>query len=100
MSQKGDSDLTNRAIQKRVLLTGTHPSFHALHDRTMSSAQEKKNHEAQLVEDLGIGPGTLPDEVYDMSMAWWRAGIRRALVRNLRSESRWLADMQVCCFDS
>lgn len=42
------------------------------------------------------GPGTLPDDVYDTTLSWWRASARRFLVRNLKTESRWLASMQVC----
>lgn len=43
----------------------------------------------------GLGPGTAPEHVYEANMAWWRAGIRRFLVRNLHAESRWIAAMQV-----
>ena len=42
-----------------------------------------------------LEPGTQPDHVYDTSMSWWRAGIRRILVQNLKAESRWIAAMQV-----
>jgi len=45
--------------------------------------------------DFEVSPGVLPDEVYDSTMSWWRAGLRRSLVRSLRTESRWLAIMQV-----
>jgi hypothetical protein len=42
----------------------------------------------------GHGPGTAPDHVYEASMAWWRYSIRRFLVANLHTESRWIAAMQ------
>ncbi|KAG8937031.1 hypothetical protein FRC02_008138 [Tulasnella sp. 418] len=41
-----------------------------------------------------MGPGLMVDDVYTSQMAWWRAAIRRALVRNLLTESKWLAAMQ------
>ena len=42
------------------------------------------------------GPGTLPNEIYDSSMAPWRAAIRRKIVSGLQKESELLAAMQVC----
>jgi hypothetical protein len=43
----------------------------------------------------GHGPGTAPEHVYEANMVWWRAGMRRYLVGNLPTESRWIAAMQV-----
>lgn len=43
---------------------------------------------------LEATPGVLPEDVYDSVLSWWRAGIRRQLVRNLKTESPWLAAMQ------
>jgi hypothetical protein len=40
-------------------------------------------------------PGVLPEDVYDTAMSWWRAGIRRFLVKNLKKESAWIGAMQV-----
>ena len=40
--------------------------------------------------------GRLPEEVYERTLSWWRAGIRRAILRNVEWESRVLAAMQVC----
>ncbi|KIJ29297.1 hypothetical protein M422DRAFT_188721 [Sphaerobolus stellatus SS14] len=39
-------------------------------------------------------PGVLPDDVYDSTLSWWRAGLRRVLVRWLKTESKWLGAMQ------
>lgn len=39
--------------------------------------------------------GILPDYIYDQSLSWWRAAVRRILVANLEHESRWIAAMQV-----
>nr|VWP01246.1 Phosphoglucomutase [Ganoderma boninense] len=39
--------------------------------------------------------GRLPEEVYERTLSWWRAGIRRAILRNVEWESRALATMQV-----
>lgn len=45
---------------------------------------------------IGFGsPGMMPEEVYERTMAPWRAALRRAIVANLENESRWLAAMQV-----
>ncbi|KAG9020885.1 hypothetical protein FS837_007782, partial [Tulasnella sp. UAMH 9824] len=44
--------------------------------------------------DTVIGPGLLRDAVYDSQMSWWRAGVRRVLVRNLAKESEWIGAMQ------
>jgi hypothetical protein len=41
-------------------------------------------------------PGTLPDSVYDAQMSWWRAAVRRMLIRSLKHESRFLGYIQVC----
>lgn len=45
--------------------------------------------------DTVIGPGLLRDAVYDSQMSWWRAAVRRVLVRNLAKESEWIGAMQV-----
>ncbi|OSD02614.1 PAP2-domain-containing protein [Trametes coccinea BRFM310] len=38
--------------------------------------------------------GRLPDDVYDRTLSWWRAGVRRAIVRCVERETQWLAAMQ------
>ncbi|KAF8580179.1 hypothetical protein K439DRAFT_1357631 [Ramaria rubella] len=43
---------------------------------------------------LEASPGVLPDEAYDLALVWWRASIRRLLMKGLKTESRWLAAMQ------
>lgn len=48
--------------------------------------------------ELNAQPGRLPDEVYERTLAWWRASIRRVLVNNLEWESALLARMQVSCY--
>lgn len=40
-------------------------------------------------------PGTLPADVYDTTLPWWRAAIRRKLTQSIEWESRVLAKMQV-----
>lgn len=40
-------------------------------------------------------PGIQPKDVYDTSLSWWRAAIRRRLVARVRLESRIIARMQV-----
>ncbi len=47
------------------------------------------------VMSVTYAPGTQPDDVYDGSMAWWRASIRKLLIRSLKVESRWIAAIQV-----
>ena len=39
--------------------------------------------------------GRQPEEVYTRTLSWWRAGLRRAIVRNVEWESAVLARMQV-----
>lgn len=39
--------------------------------------------------------GRQPEEVYTRTLSWWRAGIRRAILRNVEAESKVLANMQV-----
>lgn len=57
--------------------------------------QAELNAVAQKDEILMDSPGTLPDSVYDTQMAWWRASVRRILVRSLKHESRILGAFQV-----
>ena len=40
-------------------------------------------------------PWAQPKDVYDTSLSWWRAAIRRRLVASVRWESRIIARMQV-----
>lgn len=51
--------------------------------------------ESEMAKGSTASPGRLPDEVYEKTLEWWRAGVRRFLVKNLETESRWLARMQV-----
>jgi hypothetical protein len=44
---------------------------------------------------LDVTPGIQPKDVYDTSLSWWRAAIRRRLVENIRWESIVIARMQV-----
>jgi len=39
-------------------------------------------------------PGCQPDEVYDRALPRWRAWLRRYLVKRLRIEKVWMADLQ------
>ncbi|KAG9054832.1 hypothetical protein FS842_004011 [Serendipita sp. 407] len=45
-------------------------------------------------ELLDESPGTLPDSVYDLQMSWWRAAVRRMLMKSLVHESRILGAIQ------
>ncbi|KAI0945106.1 hypothetical protein AcV7_001736 [Taiwanofungus camphoratus] len=47
-------------------------------------------------EELAVNgaAGRLPPEVYDRTMSWWRAGIRRKLLKNVERESAIIAAMQ------
>ncbi|KAI0634711.1 PAP2-domain-containing protein [Trametes polyzona] len=38
--------------------------------------------------------GRQDEEVYERTLNWWRAGIRRAIVRCVERETKWLAAMQ------
>ena len=45
--------------------------------------------------DNWVSPGMQPKDLYDTSLSWWRAAIRRRLVASVRWESRVIARMQV-----
>ncbi|KAI8971283.1 PAP2-domain-containing protein [Trametes punicea] len=38
--------------------------------------------------------GRQPEEVYARTLSWWRAGVRRSVVKCVERESEWLAAMQ------
>lgn len=42
-----------------------------------------------------VTPGLQGKDVYDSTLSWWRAGIRRKLVATVQWESRIIATMQV-----
>lgn len=55
----------------------------------------------ETIEDMNLilgGVGRLPDDIYDRAMPWWRAAIRRRLVKTVGWESKVLANMQVSGF--
>lgn len=69
-----------------------------------SSWNEKPENTAAARAALGLDEDTLllvgaagrqPEEVYTRTMSWWRAAIRRAILRNVEWESQVLANMQV-----
>ncbi|KAG8870764.1 hypothetical protein FRB97_009378 [Tulasnella sp. 331] len=41
-----------------------------------------------------LGPGLQSAHIYDAHLGWWRAAIRRMLVKNLEKESNWIGAMQ------
>jgi len=43
-------------------------------------------------------PGRQPKDVYDTTLPWWRAAIRRKLVASVHRESRVIAQMQVSVY--
>ena len=70
-----------------------------------SAWNEKPENAAAAHAALGVDDDTLllvgaagrqPEEVYTRTMSWWRAAIRRAILRNVEWESAVLAKMQVC----
>ncbi|OBZ77994.1 hypothetical protein A0H81_02685 [Grifola frondosa] len=44
---------------------------------------------------LVAGAGRLPEDVYERTLVWWRAAIRRTIVKSVAWESKVLAGMQV-----
>ena len=56
---------------------------------------EGRNEEEEEMLVVVGAAGRLPEEVYERTLSWWRAGIRRAIVRNVERESSVLAIMQV-----
>ncbi|TFK89254.1 hypothetical protein K466DRAFT_584798 [Polyporus arcularius HHB13444] len=68
-----------------------------------SAWNEKPENTAAARAALGLDEDTLllvgaagrqPEEVYTRTMSWWRAAIRRAILRNVEWESQVLANMQ------
>lgn len=48
--------------------------------------------------EIDVTPGRRPMDVYDTTLPWWRAAIRRKLVKTVQWESRAIARMQVGVF--
>ncbi|EIN09036.1 hypothetical protein PUNSTDRAFT_87143 [Punctularia strigosozonata HHB-11173 SS5] len=73
-------------------------------DKHADTPAPSRYHEKSISEDSegsdgsslhGSGsPGYLPDDVYEQTMGWWRAAIRRRLVRSVEWESKVIASMQ------
>lgn len=55
---------------------------------------KKENGTLYSVPEASI-PGKLPRDVYDSTLPWWRASIRRQLLKTVKRESEVLARMQV-----
>ncbi|CAL1708535.1 unnamed protein product [Somion occarium] len=58
---------------------------------------EKRDRDEMEGEDMNLvlgGVGRLSDEVYDRALSWWRAAVRRKLVKSVEWESRLIATMQ------
>lgn len=95
------SDSSSSDDQSAYDTRGTTPDPPLAHQYTRPIAlaktwNEKDEHVSGAdVEIVPGGVGLLPDEVYDRTLSWWRAGIRRWLVANLVWESKAIAAMQV-----
>ena len=59
-----------------------------------AAVADKAAEEEALLLAVGAA-GRQPEEVYTNTLNWWRAGIRRAILRNVQAESVVLARMQV-----
>ena len=64
-------------------------------EKAGSGKPDGRNEEEEEMLVVVGAAGRLPEEVYERTLSWWRAGIRRAIVRNVERESRVLATMQV-----
>ena len=68
--------------------------FHSQNEQHNNNDRDlnvKDRHEQHIL----ILPGNQPKDIYDTSLSWWRAAIRRRLVANVQRESRIIARMQV-----
>ena len=72
---------------------GIHDDENDLHDLSKEAIERKLDSYANDGEDHH--PGTLPEDLYEQTLAWWRLRIRRIVMSNLEAESRGLAKMQV-----
>ncbi|KAI0088976.1 PAP2 superfamily-domain-containing protein [Irpex rosettiformis] len=63
-------------------------------DKAARTSSEKSESDDGLEDVPVTAIGILPDEVYDRTMNWWRAGIRRSLGRTLAWEAKMIARMQ------
>lgn len=67
-------------------------------DSTGTAVNSTRNSSEDGLSEVDVvmgGVGRLPDEVYDRTLNWWRAAIRRRIMKNTEWESRVLATMQV-----
>ncbi|KAF9474578.1 hypothetical protein BDN70DRAFT_815445 [Pholiota conissans] len=60
--------------------------------RTIYDYNELKSKLKALDDD--VTPGRQGEDVYDANLSWWRAGLRRKLVRTVQWESKIIAKMQ------
>lgn len=57
--------------------------------------EESENFTAHASANVSVG--VLSESVYDASLVWWRAAMRKWIMRSLKSESAWIARIQVQC---
>jgi len=97
------STISSRTDTVSSISSPSEPEYRAGHSASgdqnkrfsLDGLDEKLGHE-DTKEMLDESPGTLPDSVYDAQMSWWRAAVRRMLIRSLKHESRILGYIQVC----
>ncbi|KXN85562.1 Dihydrosphingosine 1-phosphate phosphatase YSR3 [Leucoagaricus sp. SymC.cos] len=65
------------------------PTLSEFHEKRSSRDKDKNGFD---VEELA--PGKLPMDVYEATLPWWRAAVRRRLVKTVRWESGVIAEMQ------
>lgn len=65
-------------------------------EKTRGTSMNMTNGEIDTADASAIATavGILPEEVYNRTMSWWRAAVRRQIVRNVAWESNVLAAMQ------
>lgn len=87
-ASEASSRAPSPAPERTTLSKINHDQNHATHDYDDLKAKLK-----DLDDDAT--PGRQGADVYDKNLAWWRAWLRRKLVRTVQWESEIIAKMQV-----
>ena len=61
----------------------------------LSEKQGLFDEKAPLYPGIDFAPGKRPSDIYEQTLSWWRAGIRRQIVKRVEVESKMVAKLQV-----
>ncbi|KAL0061390.1 Long-chain base-1-phosphate phosphatase [Marasmius tenuissimus] len=63
-----------------------------------SEKQGLLDEKAPLYPGIDFSPGKQPSDIYEQTLPWWRAAIRRQIVKRVEVESKTVARLQVSTF--